>query len=49
MDFIKFSEEFLTKHKIWLEVATASGALVFGLWQIKINLRLKKLQDRERR
>ena len=45
MEYIKFTEEFLTRHKIWLEITTALGALVFGLWQIKINFRLKKLQD----
>ncbi len=38
-------EKFLSEHKIWLDIATASGALIFGLWQILINRRLKKLQD----
>ncbi len=38
-------EQFLTQHKIWLEAATAVGALVFGIWQIKINSRFKSLQD----
>ena len=38
-------EQFLTEHKIWLDFITAVGAITFGIWQIKINLRLKKLQD----
>jgi len=42
---IKIMEQFLVQHKIWLEVMTAVGALAFGVWQIKINTRLKSLQD----
>lgn len=38
-------EQFLTQHKIWLELAVAVGAIVFGFWQILINRRLKSLQD----
>ena len=38
-------EQFLIQHKIWLEVAMVFGALIFGVLQIKINLRLKSLQD----
>jgi hypothetical protein len=38
-------EQFLTEHKIWLEIVATAGAMVFGLWQIFINRRLRKLQD----
>lgn len=42
---IIYIENLLTNHKIWIEIATALGALIFGIWQIIINRRLKSLQD----
>ena len=38
-------EQFLVGHKIWIELITAIGAVIFGFWQILINRRLKSLQD----
>ena len=38
-------EQFLTTHKIWIDVVTATGAVVFGIWQVLINKRLAKVQD----
>jgi len=38
-------EGFLNDHKIWIDFSVAIGALLFGGWQIKINSRLKSLQD----
>jgi len=38
-------ERFLMEHEIWLKFFTLLGALIIGFFQIKINMRLKALQD----
>jgi len=42
---IKTVEVFLTEHQILIEVGTALGAVVFAMWQISVNRKIRSLQD----
>src|SRR3989344_114100 len=42
---IEIKQEMFNFWSIILQFLIAAGAIVFGIWQIKINLRLKKIQE----